>query len=276
MTVLYAILTALLQGIAEFLPVSSTGHLAAISNFLGTFEDTNAGLLFFAFLHLGTLISVFFSFRRELQGIFAELAQMIRGSDEAAGQPAPPLRMAFLVAMGTIPLLLAIPLYGAVRQLFANTAFIGVMFIASGAMLYVSARYVKGGTKTSRTFSLVDALIVGAAQLVSLIPGISRVGATVTVSLTRGSERDFAVRYSYLLSIPAVIGTLIAAFVGAVRNGVSFSMFPLCLLGMLISAIVGIFAIGFLRMMMTKDKFANFGLYNVAAGTLVVILALIF
>ena len=276
MSVLYAILTALLQGVTEFLPVSSTGHLAVVSNLAGMPEDINVNLLFIAFLHLGTLIAVLFSFRRELRTITTDVANVLRGNDDAASnQPAPTVRMAFLVAVATAPLLLAIPFYGAIRMLFSSTPFIGVMMAASGALLYASSKYVKGGTKTARTFTLTDALIVGAAQLVAFIPGLSRVAATVTVALTRGADRDFAVKYSYFMSIPAIVGTIIATFIGALVTR-SFAGFSVCLLGMIISAVVGIFSIGLLRIVMNKDKFVSFSYYNVIAGTIIIILSLIF
>jgi undecaprenyl-diphosphatase len=277
MTVFYAIFSALLQGIAEFLPVSSSGHLAALQNLFGQTPDVNANMLFIAFLHLGTLIAVFFSFRRDLRSITAELAILIRGRDDAADSPpTPPARFALLIAAATAPLILAIPLYGAVRVLFTKTGFIGIMFVATGAILYVTTRYIKAGGKTERTFTVLDAVLVGAAQLLSLIPGLSRVGATVTVGFIRGAERDFAVKFSYLLSVPAVIGVLLATLIGAVRNGIDFSIVPLCLLGTVISALVGVFAIGFLRLMMSKDKFRVFSYYNIIAGTVLVILSLIF
>ncbi|MDR0906316.1 MAG: undecaprenyl-diphosphate phosphatase [Oscillospiraceae bacterium] len=277
MTVIYAIFLALLQGIAEFLPVSSSGHLAALQNLVGQTPDVNANLLFIAFLHFGTLIAVFVSFRRDLRSISAELAILIRGRDDAADTPpTPPARLAILIAAATAPLILAIPLYGAVRVLFTKTGFIGVMLVATGAILYVTTKYIKSGGKTERTFGVLDAVLVGAAQLLSLIPGLSRVGATVTVGFIRGAERDFAVKFSYLLSIPAVIGAIFATLVGAVRNGIDFSIIPLCLLGTAVSAVVGIFAIGFLRMMMSKDKFTTFSYYNVIAGTVLIILSLIF
>jgi len=277
MTVLYAIFTALLQGIAEFLPVSSSGHLAVIENLTNASADVNAQLLFIAFLHLGSLVAVLFSFRRDVGAILGEIAVLIRGRDGAEHAPlAPAARLAFLVVAATAPMLLAVPLYGAVRLLFTKTAFIGVMMIASGVLLYVVTRYITAGKKTERTFTLLDAVLVGAAQLVALIPGLSRTGATIAVALTRGADRNFAIKLSYLSSVPAVLGVVIATVVGALRNDVPFAILPISLLGMIISAVVGVFAIGFLREMMSKKKFELFGYYNMVAGTLAIILSLIF
>ena len=277
MTILYTIIAALLQGVAEFLPVSGSGHLAAIYELTGAGADVNINMLFIAFLQLGTLVAIVITFRRDLQAIVREIAVLLQGGDSAARTaPTPPARIAFLVAAATVPMLLAIPLYSAVRTLFVMPAFIGLMVVVTGALLYVTSRYIKKGTKTERTFSITDAIVVGLAQLVSLVPGLSRAGATIAVALTRGANRDFAIKFSYLMSIPAILGAFIATFVGAVRNNVLFTALPLCLLGFVISAIVGVFAISFLRRMMTKDRFTLFGYYNVIAGTLIIILSLIF
>lgn len=277
MTVLYAIFTALMQGIAEFLPVSSSGHLAVIENLSNASSDVNAQMLFIAFVHLGSLVAVLFSFRRDVSAIFGEIAVLIRGRDGAEHAPlAPAARLAFLIVAVTAPLLLAVPLYSAIRLLFTKTAFIGVMMIASGVLLYVVTRYITPGKKTERTFTLLDAVLVGAAQLVALIPGFSRTGAMVSVALTRGSERNFAIKLAYLSSVPAVLGVVVATIVGALRNNVPFATLPMCLLGMVVAAVAGVFAIGYLRTTMAKEKFEIFGYYNMIAGTLAIILSLIF
>ncbi|MDR1065377.1 MAG: undecaprenyl-diphosphate phosphatase [Oscillospiraceae bacterium] len=275
MSVLLAIFLGLVQGIAEFLPVSGSGHVLVFQNLSGALAADDSRLLFSVMLHFGSLAAICVSLRRELRGIASETAALLRGDETRSAAP-PPVRMLVLIAAATLPMLAALPFYGLVRRLFFNTPFIGFMLLITGALLFVSSKYLKPGSKTERTLTIADALMIGLAQTVALIPGLSRLGATVTVGLSRGAERDFSVRFSLLLSIPAVAGSFIVTFIAALKNGIDWSAFPLYILGFFISAASGIAAISLLRSAMRREDQSGFAYYCFGAGVLAILLSLIF
>ena len=183
--------------------------------------------------------------------------------------------MVILVIVGSLPLILAVPFYGFIEKLFSFVGFVGFALIMNGAILFVADRFVEKGTKTSRTMTMKDALVIGFAQLIALIPGISRSGTTISVGMSRGLDRDFAVRFSLILSLPAVFGATLVSLFNAVKQGIDWSAFPALLVGFVISAAIGIFVITFLRRIMAKGKFGNFAYYCWGVGALAIILSII-
>ena len=274
MSVFLAIFLGIIQGITEFLPVSSSGHLSIFQNLLNVSAADDSHLLFDVMLHMGTFISICFSFRRELKRMISETVSTLRGDGQQNAAPPPSVRMVVLLAIATIPLLITIPFYGLIRTLFFHTGFIGFMLLLTGALLFVSVKYLKPGTKNEKTLTVSDAIMIGLVQAVAVIPGLSRAGATITVGLSRGAERDFSIRFSLLLSLPAVLGSLIITLINAISNGIDWSAFPLYLLGLVISAVVGVFAIALTRALMHEDKWQYFAYYCFGAGLLAIILSL--
>ncbi|MDR2615050.1 MAG: undecaprenyl-diphosphate phosphatase [Oscillospiraceae bacterium] len=275
MSLLLAIFLGVVQGVAEFLPISSSGHLSALQNLLGVPAADDSHLLLDVMLHLGTLISICVSLQRELRAIISETSTLLRGDETRAAAP-PNVRTLILIAIATLPMLAAIPFYGLIRRLFFNTAFIGFMLLLTGALLFVSSKYLKPGAKTERTLTIPDALMIGLSQVVSLIPGLSRLGATVSVGLSRGAERGFAVKFSLLLSIPAVLGSAVVTLAAAVKNGIDWSVFPMYLAGLLVAAVVGILAIQLLRAAARRADWSPFAYYCFGAGAFVLLLSIIF
>jgi undecaprenyl-diphosphatase len=164
---------------------------------------------------------------------------------------------------------------GTVSRLFFFPGFIGFALLITGGLLFVTDRLITPGRKTEKTMSLADALIIGLAQAVAIIPGLSRSGTTIVVGLARGLSKSFAVRFSLLLSIPAIVGATIVTLYIAIRDGADFFLFPIYLAGAAVAAVVGYFAIQFLRRVIVKSGTAKFAYYCWGMGFLTIILSLI-
>lgn len=271
---LYTAFLGLVQGVAEFLPISSSGHLSLLQNFFGlkSVEETN--LFLDVLLHLGTLISVFIYYRHDLLDMIREffrgcgaLVHPIEGETE----PPPARRMVLLIIVGTLPLFIVLPIKGYIDNLYGNNWFIACALLATGFLLFFSDR-IAHGKKTERSATLLDAALIGCAQAVATVPGLSRSGSTISAGLLRGCSRDFAVRFSFLLSIPAVIGANILTLVDAVQAGIDWSLMPAYILGVAISAVAGYFAIGLVNLLSNKGKFGKFAYYCWGAGLVALIL----
>ena len=279
MTYTSALLLGLLQGITEFLPVSSSGHLSVIQNIFHLNTAEEGHMLFDVLLHLGTLVSVCVVYWsditlmiREFFGMIGEMRNPSRKPDRA---DIPARRLILLLIIATLPLVAVLPINGLVESLYYNTTFIGVIFILTGFMLYVSDK-MKRGSKTEKNMTLRDALLVGLCQCVAVIPGLSRSGTTITAGLAVGLDRPFAVKFAFLMSIPAVIGANIISLVKAFIDGVDFSLMPVYLVGMAAAAVSGIVAIGLVKFITNSGCFGSFAYYCWTVGIATIILSLIF
>jgi len=269
----------IVQGITEFLPVSSSGHLSILQNVFKLGYSKEDNLLFEALLHLGTLVSICVVYRSEIGAMISDGLEYIRmRGDPELDEPAvlkPSARELLFVIVGTIPLIIALIFSGSVERLFPKTGFIGFALLITGGLLYVSDRYIKRGNKTEKTMTFMDAIIIGLAQAVATLPGLSRSGTTISVGLARGLSGNFAVRFSLLLSIPAVFGAMIVSLFKALRAGGSFEGFFVYFVGFIVAAVVGFFAIQFLRRLMAKGGFGNFAYYCWGVGALAIILSIV-
>ncbi|MDD6544651.1 MAG: undecaprenyl-diphosphate phosphatase, partial [Clostridiales bacterium] len=206
MTYWSAILLGIIQGLAEFLPISSSGHLAILQNFL-RIGDLENQMLFDVLLHLGTLGAVILAYHTELRGLCREGLAMFHIKKLRRGvKPDLPRRrlLLFLIA-ATLPLIPAALLNDWLDPLFYNTFFIGFALIMTGFLLLAADRFGHGN-KTEKAMTLSDAMVIGLAQMIAVVPGLSRSGTTISAGLLRGFDRTFAVRFSFFLSIPAVLG----------------------------------------------------------------------
>jgi len=278
-SIFMSIFLGIVQGIAEFLPVSSSGHLSILQNLLHLKYSEDDHLLFVVILHLGTLVSIFIVYRREMKAMVSDGIEFLqRRGDRDSDEPVtlkPPGRALLFVIIGTIPLVLALIFSSSIARLFYKTGFIGFALIITGALLFVSDRYVKKGTKTEKTMTVGDALIIGLAQVVATIPGLSRSGTTISVGLARGLNSAFAVRFSLLLSVPAVIGSMIASLYSAIKHGANFGLLPIYLIGFVFAAVVGYFSIQVTRRIMAKGKFGKIAYYCWGVGALTILLSLV-
>ena len=271
MTFLSSFLLGLVQGIAEFLPISSSGHLAIAQNLLGM---SDAGTV--PVLHLGTLVAVFVAYWADIKDMVLEF---FRGAGDlihhSTPNPVPPARrLILLIILGTLPLFVVLPVKDAVQGLSNSMAFIGAALIVTGVLLFVSDR-VKKGRKNERTATWLDVLIVGIGQAIATMPGISRSGMTITTGCFVGFERKFAVRFSFLLSIPAVLGANILSLADAAKAGINWAEVPVYLVGVVTAAVVGYLCIRLLRFIADRGKFGAFAYYCWAVGVLTLVLNVI-
>jgi len=269
----------LVQGIAEFLPISSSGHLSILQNLFGLNYSEEDNMLFIVLLHLGTLIAVITVYRVELRAMISDGLEFLRmRADSDKDEPVtlkPPARVLLFVLVGTIPMFIVLFFMNSIDRLFASVGFIGFALIITGGILFVSEKYIEKGNKTDKTITLVDALIIGLAQAVAVIPGLSRSGTTIAVGLARGLNGSFAVRFSLLLSIPAILGATVISIYKAIRTGVDFSLLPIYLAGFVIAVVVGFFAIQTVRRLVTKGGFGKFAYYCWGVGALAMILSVV-
>ena len=273
MTYLTAFLLGLVQGVAEFLPISSSGHLAIAQNLLGMQEAGSVPEFFDVLLHLGTLIAVFAAYWKDICEMVVELFRGIGDlAHRSTPSPVPPARrLILLIVVGTLPLFAVLPIRKAVQGLSDNMVFVGAALIVTGILLFLCDR-VRKGRKTERSATWVDALLVGVGQAVATLPGVSRSGMTITAGCFVGYERRFAVRFSFLLSIPAVLGANILSVGDAVRAGINGAEVPVYLVGVVTAAVVGYLCIRLLKYVADKGRFGAFAYYCWAVGILTLVL----
>ena len=276
MSLLSSILLGLIQGVAEFLPISSSGHLAIAEHLLGMSGASDIPEFFDVLLHLGTLVAVFVAYWDDVRDMVVEffcgVRDLARGSTPT---PAPPARrMILLIIVGTLPLLIVLPIKDLVEGLADNMYFVAAALLVTGCLLFASDRARKG-RKTEKSATMVDVLLVGVAQAIATCPGISRSGTTITAGCFRGFDRKFAVRFSFLLSIPAILGANILSLKDAVEAGIIWADVPVYLVGVVVSAVVGYACIRLLKMIADRGKFGAFAYYCWAVGVLTLILTFI-
>ena len=275
MTLLSSVLLGLIQGVAEFLPISSSGHLAIAENLLNMSGASEVPEFFDVLLHLGTLLAVFVAYWSDIRDMIVEFFHGVRDlANHSTPVPVPPARrMILLIIVGTLPLFAVLPIKDLVEGLANNMYFVGGALIVTGFLLFASDR-VKKGRKTERSATLLDVLLVGVAQALATCPGISRSGTTITAGCFMGFDRKFAVRYSFLMSIPAILGANILSIKDAIET-VVWSEVPVYLAGVLVSAVVGYACIRLLKMIAEKGKFGFFAYYCWAVGILTIVLNVI-
>ena len=278
MSILEAIILGLVQGIAEFLPISSSGHLAILQNLFNMSDIEGGHMLFDVLLHFGTLVAICFMYWPDIKSMFTQTVNLFTGRNPApAGQRRqyPAARMFMLIIAATLPLVLILPVHKYIGLLSNSTIFVGGALILTGCMLFVSDRMAKG-TKTEKNMLFKDALIIGLCQCVATLPGLSRSGTTITAGIATGHDRSYAVKFSLLMSIPAVLGATLLELVDAIKAGVDASLIPAYLFGMIAAMVSGVLAIGLLRIIAKKTRFGGFAYYCWVVGVLTIILSLIF
>ena len=274
MTLLHAVLLGLIQGVAEFLPISSSGHLAIAEHLLGQAGAAEIPGFFDVLLHLGTLAAVFAAYWDDIRDMILEffLGDLVRRTPPT---PVPPARrLILLIIVGTLPLFAVLPVKDLVEGLGDNMYFVAGALLVTGCLLFASDR-VRKGRKTERTAALVDVLLVGVAQAVATCPGISRSGTTITAGCFVGFERKFAVRFSFLLSIPAILGANILSLKDALEAQVPWEEVPVYLAGVLVAAVVGYACIRLLKMIAEKGRFGFFAYYCWLAGAVTLVLTIL-
>lgn len=276
MSILDSIFYGIVQGIAEFLPISSSGHLSLLQNFFSKGEVNN-----FAFniaLHFATLLSVCVVYRKDVymlvKGFFSLIKKLFTGKIKQGLNSGE--RLFLMLCVATLPLV-PVKLLGldeAVEALCGISWAIGILLIFNGVMLLVSDRISKGNVAIEKG-GYVRPLGIGVMQaLLGVMPGISRSGSTITGGRIMGYTREDAVRFSFLMSIPAILGACVFELPDMFDQGMSKEMLIPLIVGAIVAAVVGFFAIKLLQYI-SRKSFTVFAIYCFAVGTIAIIADLI-
>ncbi|MBQ8955584.1 MAG: undecaprenyl-diphosphate phosphatase [Lachnospiraceae bacterium] len=275
MNIFQAIIMGIVQGLAEFLPVSSSGHLAIMQNLLHI--ETDTGLLFDVLLHLGTLAAIFVVFWKDIVkliieffGIIADFFRRFRDPDVIVLSSAY-RRFVLLIIVSTIPT----GILGYIDRDFVEYAsgtllVPGIGLIITSVLLFICDR-IGDGRKGIKKITYLNAFEIGMAQGVATVPGISRSGATIAACLMLGIKKETAVKYSFIMSIPAVLGAAVLEIKDAAGASVEIGTVIAYIIGMIVSAIVGYFAIRFMIGVVRRKKYIYFSIYCLIVGLIAII-----
>ena len=271
-----AIIQAIVQGLSEFLPISSSGHLSLVQHFTGSSGES--ALLYSAILHLGTLVAVFVVFWKQIFELILEAFKMIK--DIFTGKfsfknPTGARRVIFMLVVSTailVPFLLIKDYLTAVSE-DDSILIEGLCFIYTACLLFIADRTQTRG-KTAEDMNYKDAVRVGFFQSIALLPGVSRSGSTISAGLLSGLTREAAVSYSFILGIPAILGGCLIEVKDGIEEGVTFNPLYL-LLGFIVSAIVGVLSIKLVKYISKGDKFKIFWIYTGVLGVATITVAVI-
>ncbi len=255
--VLAAVIWGLVQGLTEFLPISSSGHLVVIPEFLDRLglDIDPPSLAISAFLHLGTLIAV-------LAYFWEDVLRVLRMRREPEGR-----KIALLVAVGTIPALVGLPLKGRIESLQDDVTAVGIALMVTGVILVIGQRLARG-MRELIDGRVPDGLVVGVAQALALIPGISRSGITISAGNGRRFQPTEAARFAFLLGIPAIAGAGLVSLPDAFDSGTSAWEL---LVGLVVAAISGYVAIAWLLAALRRTGLLPFAVYCLLVGGLTVV-----
>ncbi|MCO6452325.1 MAG: undecaprenyl-diphosphatase UppP [Caldilineales bacterium] len=260
MTTIQALILGIVQGLTEFLPVSSSGHLVLVPWWLGW---DSPGLAFDALLHWGTLLAVLVYFWRDWLRMFAAVLNRLRGKADPEGQD----RLFFLIIIGTIPAaVLGYLLEDFFTQLFETPAIVPVLMVATGVMLVLAERLHRGTLPVNK-MGIPNAIIIGFAQALAIAPGISRSGATMSAGLWRGLDRPAAARFSFLLGTPIIFGAGLFKLPDLLDATPSFGDWMPLIVGFLAAAISGFLCIRWLLRYLQGHSFYIFAIWTwIVAG----------
>lgn len=261
MTFIEAAISGIVQGLTEFLPVSSSGHLVLLSKLFG---ETEEALLFDVALHAGTLLALLIFFHKDL--FLLGKALFVKG---------PLTRAAWLLALATLPAVVSgFLLQDLAEDTFRSAVLVAVNLMVAGAVMLWAEMIAKKQTRELQEVSLRQALIIGFAQALAVIPGVSRSGSTITAGLFAGLDRVTATRFSFLLGVPIIFGALLKVLAdgGLSSVGDQLGMF---VVGITAAFLSGLFAIRFMLRYLSKHSLAVFAYYRIALGLLVLFIVLL-
>ncbi len=306
MDILSAILQGIVQGLTEFLPVSSSGHLAIYQHFGGT--EATSGMGYSVVLHIGTLFAVCLVYRKTIGNLIIEFFGMLKdvftGKFSFKNLNVPRRTILFMILSTLILLVMFIPVGNGMNlkdcvEMVSNQLksdpnnsrglfwIIGVALLGTAALMFVAHYITSSGKKARSCATIKDSLIIGAAQALATTPGLSRSGTTTATALALGLEKSYATEYSFILSIPAVAGATLLEFkdlIEATDFGIAFAsenigstllgMIP-AIIGMVVAAIVGIAAIKTFIWLINKNRYIYFAYYCAAMGIFVIIASIL-
>lgn len=254
----------ILQGIAEFLPISSSGHLVIAQNFLGV---NKAGIRLDVFLHFGTLLAIFAFYWKVILRL---LGAIILPKANKIERLAAWMYLAKIIISALPAIIVYFSFREQIEDLFENSKMVGALLMFTGAVV-LGTRYLPRGTKD---VSLLRALIMGVAQAVALLPGISRSGMTLASARGGRVDGDKAAEFSFLMSAPLIMGAAILELVKSLKNPIADeTSWPLVIFGSAISAVVGYYSLVILVKMLRSKNFWLFGIYCISVGLITLVLS---
>lgn len=274
MTIFQAIILGIIQGLSEFIPISSTAHLTLAGKLMGVIDPANpeAWTSFIAVIQMGTLLAVFMYFSKEIRSIPAAFIKenlartpFVRQSDDS--------RTGWFIIAGSLPIIvIGLAFKDVIRSNFTKDPFVIGSALIGLALILLLAEKTGGRKKAIRQLSFKDAMIIGTAQVFSLIPGSSRSGTTITGGLFAGLDREAATRYSFLLGIPAIFGSGVLEFIKTLDtlNAADTANLIAATTAAMIS---GYFSIAFLIRFLKKHSTILFINYRIILGIIVIIMA---
>jgi len=275
MDVIQAIIIGIVQGLTEFLPISSSAHLIFIQELLGVKQ---ADLAFEVFLHFGTLIAVVGYFYKDIvkmiKAIFSSIVDIFRGKFKQGFKEDNFKKLAWMVIIGTIPVGLVGILFNAqVKGMFQTVTIPAIFLLITGILLYTSQRINVGNRNIEKT-GIKESIIVGISQALAIIPGLSRSGTTIATGLYLGFDKEFAARFSFLLAIPAILGATLVELedIGAGLD----SNITAYLFGFLAALISGYLAISIVLKLIKEKSLDIFAYYCWIVGVAILIYSLFF
>ena len=262
MSILEGAFLGLIQGLAEFLPISSSGHLNLLQALFGV--DLEHQLLFNLLLHVGSLAAVGIFFWKDWVDM---LLHPIKN------------RTLFLLFMASLPALAAKIIFGDALDYFeTHNTILGVCFLITGVMLFLTQRFAKRNAETGREkqqVTLKEALVMGCLQAVGMLPGVSRSGSTIFGGVSAKVDRSAAAKFSFMMSAPAIVAGALSEGMDVLENGVSFGGdLPAIIVGVIMAFIAGYVSIRFFMKLISKVSLNGFALYVTVLGVLVIILQL--
>lgn len=268
-----AIVMGIFQGIAEFLPISSSGHLALLQYL---FDIKEGNLFFTEMLHFGTLISIFIVYFKDIARIIYEFMALI--GSLIKGKRAHKLTkhqwFGLIIIIGSIPTaLIGLTFKDFFESLYTSIIPIGAAFIVTGFLLWIAEKKGNEG-KDVKDVKLLDAILIGIFQGIAIIPGISRSGSTIVGGLFRGLKKPVATEFSFLLALPATFGAFLLGMKDVAEGGGAFINGPL-VLGVALSAVTGVFAIKALIKLLNNNKLKYFSYYLWVLGILTIVMGFV-
>lgn len=273
MTILNAIIQGIIQGLTEFLPISSSGHLALYQYF--TDKTLDNGLLFSVILHLGTLLAIFIFYRKTVGELILEVFKAI--GDIFVGKfkeniNRPTRRLLIMLFIACLPLFIIYIFRDFYEGLVnrPNLLIEGFCFLITALMLFLADKCVKG-KKDETNIRYRDTIAIGLVQaILAPLPGVSRSGSTISMGLLSGLSKEFAVKFSFILGIPTILGGCIFEISGAIKELKTTNLTPI-IIGLAVSTVVGYLAMKLVEVIVKKDKFKIFTVYTMILGTTVIL-----
>lgn len=272
LTYFQSIVLGLVQGLSEFLPISSSGHLALLQKIFGIGEGNV--LLFPVLLHIGTLIAVVAVYWRDLFDLIIELFAVFKDLFTGKGlqiRKNETRKLGFLIIVATIPTaIIGLLFQDLFESFYKSFVYIGVGLLITATILYIAER-MGGGRKTAGTMIFRNAIFVGIMQGIAIAPGVSRSGSTLFGGLMTKLDREFAVKFAFLISIPSILGSAILELPPALKEGMQGMGLGPVLVGMIVSAIAGFIAIKAMIKIVSDKKLSIFSYYTGILGLIVVV-----